>query len=853
MKIGKSLTDYGNRPVVSGITYRLSDSPIYTSTLETYEVTPPNISSPMLENTRLQHRHSTSLSSAASATSKSTIKTSKTVATSSMTMEGLKTLSVRSASASTTKSSFLESSSSSSSRMIEDSSKLVANIIEMRNLFQQSCVSEPVLEQIEHYCQSLETFLPQSSRQVEPRFTQRKLSTSNEIGYRFKEVKKRTNLAYLRLLRQLVNEVGLDAALTGSVGVPLLEAFCCCPSLDASSSLPSPAGSDPTEIARAPYNKLPPGEKMRRAVRLLMAKGKDTAMDRELNSEFVALIEELTNCNESTCQDVIEEGGLDYVFRACRSEDTEAVKHALLSMVNLLHRVGRAHQYEMVRQNTFAWLLLLALQPDEEIQYYVFLIVTILSNNRELDGVLDRSLLMSLMIPFVKRHDVREFAHQHFTEQTPIFSGDWLLFLLPALTSETHGEVEAFATFHFAIAAQLKANLLLELGPSSTLFSSQKARVESALVKISGLKRDPAWKLAALTLDIMGSKVPKALSLQVFHWPVEDVVCWMNREGFDAVAEKSKALRIDGDILLSLTEKELEEGLGITNCIVRRRFMRQLCYLKSMVNYSLIDPTGVAEFLEEASKDVGDSESMTTEVMNGDSDRLLRSKSSTTPVSVVASIIPSASLTQYTYTLLSHGVTRQRLMELTEEELKNTFHIFDPIHRRQVLKAVQKATNKSSASREVAENRIDFFISYRRSNGTHLASLVKTLLQLRNYRVFLDIERLKGGRFEHKLMDSIKRSDNFILVLTEGALDRCSTDGSIDWVRREINCALENNCHIIPLSDRFDWGNIDTLPEDICAITKFNSVQWTPELEEGCIDRIIEFMRQNSQSEGRKH
>lgn len=33
-------------------------------------------------------------------------------------------------------------------------------------------------------------------------------------------------------------------------------------------------------------------------------------------------------------------------------------------------------------------------------------------------------------------------------------------------------------------------------------------------------------------------------------------------------------------------------------------------------------------------------------------------------------------------------------------------------------------------------------------------------------------------------MDSIKRSDNFILVLTEGALDRCSTDGSIDWVRR---------------------------------------------------------------------
>lgn len=92
---------------------------------------------------------------------------------------------------------------------------------------------------------------------------------------------------------------------------------------------------------------------------------------------------------------------------------------------------------------------------------------------RELDGVLDRSLLISLMIPFVKRHDVREFAHRHFTDQTPIFSGEWLLFLLPALTSETHVEVEAFATFHFAIAAQLRANLLLELGPASVRTSDR--------------------------------------------------------------------------------------------------------------------------------------------------------------------------------------------------------------------------------------------------------------------------------------------------------------------------------------------------------------------------------------------
>ncbi|KAM3184212.1 hypothetical protein ACTXT7_008828 [Hymenolepis weldensis] len=90
----------------------------------------------------------------------------------------------------------------------------------------------------------------------------------------------------------------------------------------------------------------------------------------------------MTNYNGNTCQDLIEEGGLDYVFQACRSEDTEAVKHAVQTMANLLHRVGRDHQHEMMRRNTFVWLFMLAMHPNEEIQYYAFLIVTILSNNR---------------------------------------------------------------------------------------------------------------------------------------------------------------------------------------------------------------------------------------------------------------------------------------------------------------------------------------------------------------------------------------------------------------------------------------------------------------------------------------
>ena len=56
--------------------------------------------------------------------------------------------------------------------------------------------------------------------------------------------------------------------------------------------------------------------------------------------------------------------------------------------------------------------------------------------------------------------------------------------------------------------------------------------MEAALTEASGLKRDPAYKLAAIALDKMGVEVPRALSPAVFHWPVEDVACWMSRVGF---------------------------------------------------------------------------------------------------------------------------------------------------------------------------------------------------------------------------------------------------------------------------------------------------------------------------------
>ena len=82
---------------------------------------------------------------------------------------------------------------------------------------------------------------------------------------------------------------------------------------------------------------------------------------------------------------------------------------------------------------------------------------------------------------------------------------------------------------------------------------------------------------------------------------------------------------------------------------------------------------------------------------------------------------------------------------------------------------------------------MDVFISYRRANGSQLASLLKVLLTIRNLSVFLDVDRLEAGKFDNNLLQSIRSARNFVLVLTPQALDRCKGDEEQkDWIHKEI-------------------------------------------------------------------
>lgn len=100
----------------------------------------------------------------------------------------------------------------------------------------------------------------------------------------------------------------------------------------------------------------------------------------------------------------------------------------------------------------------------------------------------------------------------------------------------------------------------------------------------------------------------------------------------------------------------------------------------------------------------------------------------------------------------------------------------------------------------------DIFLSYRRDGGRDCARTIK--LQLGNLgfkNVFYDFNSIRDGVFNTQILDAIYSCNDFLLLLTPNALDRCAEKG--DWVTREIRTAIKYNCKIIPISlgDTFEW------------------------------------------------
>ncbi len=73
------------------------------------------------------------------------------------------------------------------------------------------------------------------------------------------------------------------------------------------------------------------------------------------------------------------------------------------------------------------------------------------------------------------------------------------------------------------------------------------------------------------------------------------------------------------------------------------------------------------------------------------------------------------------------------------------------------------------------------------------------------YDVFLDFNGIASGDFERVILENIHARAHFLVILTPSALERCSEPG--DWLRREIETALDARRNIVPLMlESFDFG-----------------------------------------------
>lgn len=473
------------------------------------------------------------------------------------------------------------------------------------------------------------------------------------------------------------------------------------------------------------------------------------------------ILEHLFKHSEGTCSDVIRLGGLDAVLFECRTSDVETLRHCASALANLSLYGGAENQEEMIVRKVPMWLFPLAFHNDDNIKYYACLAIAVLVANKEIEAEVLKSGCLDLVEPFVTSHDPSAFARSNLAHAHGQ-SKHWLQRLVPVLSSNRE-EARNLAAFHFCMEAGIKR----EQG-NTDIF--REINAIEALKTVASCPNAIASKFAAQALRLIGETVPHKLSQQVPLWSVEDVQEWVKQIGFNDYIDQFKESQVDGDLLLKLNQDNLRDDIGISNGILLKRFERELQCLKRMADYSSKDTAKMHQFLLEIGADY----------------------------------------CTYTYAMLNAGIDKCSLPHVNEDMLMTECGIHNSIHRLRILNAVKNLENSlPSSSEENMAKTLDVFVSYRRSNGSQLASLLKVCtifvivmeqlginfihhplhpqvhLQLRGFSVFIDVERLEAGKFDNGLLNSIRQAKNFVLVLTPDALHRCINDEDCkDWVHR---------------------------------------------------------------------
>ncbi|KAL0973132.1 hypothetical protein UPYG_G00199380 [Umbra pygmaea] len=532
--------------------------------------------------------------------------------------------------------------------------------------------------------------------------------------------------------------------------------------------------------------------------------------DAQLARSVSGILEHMFKHTEETSAQLIANGALDALLFWCRGTDPTVLRHCARALANCAMYGGHRCQRLMIEKQAAEWLFPLAFSKEDElIRFHACLAVAVLAANREIEKEVVKSGTLELVEPFIASLDPDEFARS-LLDSADSMQGRTaadLQQLLPLLDG-ARVEGKCIAAFYLCVETSIKSR------QRNTKIFQEIGAVQSLKRIVMYSSNGTACTLAKRALTMMNEEVPRRILSSVPNWKPGEVQRWLQQIGFSAYSEHFQELQVDGDLLLSITDEDLRTDLGMTARLTRKRFLRDLRVLKFYANYSTCDPNNMADWL-------------------GEVDPHFR---------------------QYTYGLVQSGVDRKNVFHLTDQQLQSDCHIENGIHRAMILATMRRPIKPSLTDSHPPGP--DVFISYRRTTGSQLASLLKVHLQVRGFSVFIDVEKLEAGKFADKLIQSVERARNFILVLSANALDKCMGDtGMKDWVHKEIVTALNGKKNIVPVTDNFMWPNPNSLPEDMKSILNFNGIKWSHEYQEATIDKILRFLKGHSsqhQTDGSK-
>lgn len=127
-------------------------------------------------------------------------------------------------------------------------------------------------------------------------------------------------------------------------------------------------------------------------------------------------------------------------------------------------------------------------------------------------------------------------------------------------------------------------------------------------------------------------------------------------------------------------------------------------------------------------------------------------------------------------------------------------------------------------------NAFDIFISYKR--GKSIATANNLYFRLKNwgYTAFYDVNEMRTGNFDEQLKEYIDNAKDVFILLEEGSLDSCKTQGAWqnDWFCCEITYALQQGKNIIPvLLNGYSMPPEDFFPEKMRELAKKNAPEFS--------------------------